>query len=216
MAVLFPRWFDDLFRLLLMCIVLGIVGIPALLMAWVRSPLHTGQGKSVAQPIQFDHRHHVRDAGIDCFFCHYDAERSASAGMPDTATCMGCHAQIWIDSPELEPVRRSYYKSEPIVWRRVHDLPDFVFFNHAAHVKQGVGCESCHGRVDLMANVQKVESLNMGWCLDCHRNPEPHLRPAEKVTTMGYQPSEPRTKLGARLAERLGITPPTHCTGCHR
>lgn len=185
-------------------------------MAWVRSPLHTDIGNARDQPIQFDHRHHVRDDGIDCQYCHYDSDRSPSAGMPDTATCMGCHAQIWKDSPQLEPVRRSYYRNEPIAWQRVHDLPDFVYFSHGAHVTRGVGCETCHGRVDLMGAVAKTETLHMGWCLDCHRDPERYLRPPELVTEMGYVPSEPQRTMGKRLREQLSIQPPTHCTGCHR
>jgi hypothetical protein len=214
---LFPPWSDSLFRLVLILLFFGgIIGTPALLMAWVRTPLHTDVGEPLAQPIQFDHRHHVRDDGIHCQYCHYDSERSSSAGMPDTATCMGCHAQIWKDSAQLEPVRRSFHLDEPIRWNRVHDMPDFVYFNHAVHVAQGVGCETCHGRVDLMAVVYKTESMQMGWCLDCHREPERFLRPPEKVTEMGYEPDVPQEELGARLARELNIHPPTYCTGCHR
>ncbi len=214
---LFPPWSDSLLRVVLALVFFGgVIGTPTLLMAWVRSPLHTDVGSPVAQPIQFDHRHHVRDDGIDCQYCHYDSERSPSAGMPDTATCMGCHAQIWKDSPQLEPVRQSFYRKEPIVWRRVHDLPDFVYFNHSIHVKRGVGCETCHGRVDNMAVVAQAESLQMGWCLDCHRNPAKHLRPPDKVTEMGYVPSRPQAVVGAEIQKKLHIDPPTYCTGCHR
>jgi hypothetical protein len=136
--------------------------------------------------------------------------------MPETATCMGCHAQIWSDSPRLEPVRRSYYSGQPIAWRRVNQLPDFVYFHHAIHVQQGIACETCHGRVDLMAEVVKAQTLQMGWCLDCHRHPEQFVRPPEKVTTMGYVPALPQSTLGPRLVSQLNLHPPTDCTGCHR
>lgn len=194
----------------------GLIGTPALLMAWVRSPLNTKVGEALTQPIQFDHRHHVRDDGIACQYCHYDVERSASAGMPDTELCMGCHVQVWKDSPRLELVRQSYYEGVPIAWRRVYDVPDFAFFNHAAHVTRGVGCETCHGRVDLMAEVEKATTLQMDWCLDCHRHPERFVRPLEDVSRMGYVPNTAQAELGPRLVTELEIRPPTDCTGCHR
>lgn len=205
-----------MFKVALALLFFSVLMTPALLMAWVRSPLHTDVGRSVVQPVEFDHRHHVRDDGIHCQYCHYDSERSPAAGMPDTATCMGCHAQVWKDSPMLEPVRRSYYRDEPIMWNRVHDLPDFVYFDHAIHVKQGVGCETCHGRVDLMAAVVKTETLQMGWCLECHRNPEAYLRPPERVAEMGYTPARPQQVVGRQLRKRRNIDPPTDCSGCHR
>lgn len=212
----FAPWADSLFRAVVTLACLGVLGTPALLMAWVRSPLSTGVGEAATQPIQFDHRHHVRDDGIDCQYCHYDSERSPSAGMPETATCMGCHAQIWKDSPRLEPVRSSYYRNEPIAWQRVYDLPDFVYFNHSMHVKSGVGCETCHGRVDLMAAIEKANTLQMDWCLDCHRHPERFVRPAREITKMGYIPTIPQRELGPRLVASSHIRPPTDCTGCHR
>ncbi len=191
----------------------ALVGGPALLFAWVRSPIHTLQGEAVEQPVDFDHRHHVRDDGIDCLYCHTDAERSPHAGVPATEVCMNCHAQIWTDSPLLEPVRASWFENEPIRWQRVNNLPDFVFFNHAAHVRQGVGCETCHGRVDLMANVTAQAPLQMKWCLDCHRAPARHLRPQDQITTMGYHAAP---EVGRRLAAERQVNPPTYCTGCHR
>lgn len=168
------------------------------------------------QPIQFDHRHHVVDDGIDCLYCHFDAQRSPTAGVPATELCMNCHAQIWTDSPLLRPVRQSYFDGIPIHWQRVYRLPDFVFFNHAAHVQQGVGCESCHGRVDQMANVYQANSLHMQWCLDCHREPWRHLRAPEDVTVMGYEAKEPQEVIGKRLQRQRGVAPPTYCSGCHR
>jgi hypothetical protein len=213
----FDRRTDVRLRVVIALVLAGaLLGVPGVLMAWVRSPLHTNGGKAIDQPVEFDHRHHVRDDGIDCKYCHYDVARAPSAGVPETALCMGCHAQIWSDSPLLEPVRESYFSGRPIEWRRVHDLPDFVFFNHAIHVNKGVGCESCHGRVDRMSRVYATETLQMQWCLDCHRNPEPHLRPPELVTTIDYTPAEPQAALGARLRRELSVDPPTHCSACHR
>lgn len=213
MAAPLSRKSDTILRLVLVVLALVVLGVPLLVMAFVRTPAHNDMHRSVEQPVMFDHRHHVRDDGIDCRYCHYEVERGPHAGIPGAGLCMGCHAQLWNDSPMLEPVRRSAYFGEPLIWQRVHTVPDFVFFDHSVHVTRGVGCESCHGRVDLMAGVYKAERLDMGFCLDCHRNPTPHLRPPDRATVMGYQapPEE-----GARLEAALDIDPPTECSGCHR
>lgn len=216
MGAPFPRWSDSVLRVALIGLALVVVGVPSLSMAWMRSPLHTDTDKPLEQPVEFDHRHHVRDDGIDCGYCHHDAFRAPTAGVPATELCMGCHGQIWSQSPLLEPVRQSYFSDQPIRWRRVHDLPDFVFFDHSAHVRRGVGCESCHGRVDTMGRVYAVAPLTMKWCLDCHRDPIAHLRPPEAATVMGWTPPEPQPSYGRRLAAELAIRAPTHCTGCHR
>lgn len=208
-----PPWSDTIFRIAMISAVGLVVGFPLLCMAFVRTPAYLDVREPKSQPVMFDHRHHVRDDGIDCMYCHYDAARSPSAGVPGAGLCMNCHAQIWNDSPLLEPVRRSAYTGEPIEWERVHNLPDFAYFNHAAHVNRGVGCESCHGRVDFMARVYRAEPIDMGWCLDCHRDPAPHLRPPELATAMGYETGR---KKGERIARKLEIDPPTDCTGCHR
>ena len=138
------------------------------------------------------------------------------AGVPATDICMNCHRQLWNESSMLEPVRESYRTGQPIVWNRVHDLPDFVYFNHSIHVNKGVGCETCHGRVDRMPLMWRVNSLEMSWCLDCHRNPERHLRPREEVFTMGYRPPIDQAELGARLAKAYNVQHKTDCTTCHR
>jgi hypothetical protein len=140
-------------------------------MALVRSPLATRRFVPIDQPIGFDHRHHVRDDGIDCAYCHVDAARSAWAGIPSTDVCMGCHSQIWSDAPALEPVRASAFRGVPITWKAVNSLPDFVFFRHDAHVTAGIDCAECHGDVDQMAKVYAASDLQMGWCLGCHRDP---------------------------------------------
>lgn len=142
----------------------------------------------VEQPVQFSHRHHVGDDGIDCRYCHTSVEKSFSAGMPPTHTCMSCHSQIWSDSPELQAVRASYLSGQPIRWNRVHDMPDFVYFNHSIHIKKGVGCETCHGRADEKQLMFKSHTMTMSWCLECHRQPEKFLRPRDAVYTMGWRP----------------------------
>jgi hypothetical protein len=216
MAALFPPWSNTAFRVGLV----ALVGLGALLIAtpmiFVRTPLVTGQFDPVEQPVQFDHRHHVRDDNIDCLFCHDTAIRADTAGIPSTELCMGCHSQVWPDSAILEPVRRSYFTGAPIPWARVHDLPDHVHFNHAVHTHGGIGCVSCHGRVDQMAAVYQVEPLSMEWCISCHRDPESHLRPREHITDMEWRPEGDPQAVGRFLAEQYGTRHLTHCSTCHR
>jgi hypothetical protein len=216
MKPLFPQWTNTAARLLIGLALGSAVAIPVLLIVWVRTPYVTGQFDPLDQPLQFDHRHHVRDDGIDCEYCHFSATRSPFAGVPPTALCMNCHSQVWNDSPLLEPVRRSYFSGNAIRWQRVNRLPDFAFFNHAIHVNRGVGCVSCHGRVDQMASVYATEPLTMSWCLDCHRAPERVLRPQANITDMEWEPSRPQLEVGREIRAHRGIEPPTHCTACHR
>jgi hypothetical protein len=152
-----------------------------------RSPYMTRQNEARVQPIQFSHQHHVGGMGIDCRYCHTTVEVSPFAGIPPTKTCMNCHAQIWSDAPMLEPVRASFATGQPLQWTRVHDLPGFAYFDHSIHVNKGVGCASCHGQVDQMPLMHQAQSLQMEWCLDCHRAPEKHLRPREQVFNMQYR-----------------------------
>jgi Cytochrome c7 and related cytochrome c/Class III cytochrome C family len=141
------------------------------------------------QPVQFSHKHHVGDDGIDCRYCHTSVDKSSFAGIPPVQTCMTCHSQIWTDSPQLEPIRESFRTGRPIRWARVHDLPDFVFFNHSIHLKKGVSCVKCHGRIDQMPLTWKQNTLSMSWCIECHRNPAKNLRPHEHLYEMAWQPS---------------------------
>lgn len=176
----------------------------------------TRQGDAREQPIPFSHTHHVGSMGIECRYCHTGVENSQHAMVPPTKTCMNCHSQIWINSSTLEPVRESYRTNESIKWTKVHDLPDYVYFNHSIHVKKGVGCETCHGRVDKMPLMYQNASLQMQWCLECHRNPEKFVRPREFITKMGYEPAEPQETLGPKLVREYNIQKLETCWTCHR
>ena len=216
MRPLFQPWSDTIFRICLVAAVVATCGLPTAMVLWVRTPYVTGQYDAIEQPVAFDHRHHVRDDGIDCLYCHYEATRSKYAGVPPTSVCMNCHSQVWQESNRLAPVRASWFEDRPIRWRRVHQLPGFVYFDHSAHLSHGVGCVECHGRVDRMARVFAVAPLTMQWCLDCHRDPGPHLRPLGELTNMASSPSISRPEVGAELRRELHVDPPVSCTGCHR
>jgi hypothetical protein len=217
MKTVFPDWTDSAFRIALvvalLCILVAVVGP----MVYVRTPAHQNRGFPLDQPVQFDHRHHVGDDGVDCLYCHSTARSGPYAGIPSAEVCMGCHSQVWPKSLQLEPVRRSYFSGAPLAWERVHKVPDYVYFNHAIHVNKGVGCESCHGRVDKMALAYQVEPLSMAWCLNCHRSPDEHLRPADQITSMDWQPPPgQRATLARALAQAYGVRRLTDCTTCHR
>lgn len=197
--------------------VLSLVGGLILLMIVLqRSTYVTRAHEFVEQPIQFSHLHHVTDDGIDCRYCHTSVETSAFAGIPPTKTCMNCHSQLFTTEPILEPVRASFREDKPLHWVRVHDLPDFVYFNHSIHIKKGIGCESCHGRVDQMPLMVQEQSLQMEWCINCHRHPEDYVRPRSEITTMGYRPPVPQSVIGPELVKEYGINSLTSCSTCHR
>ncbi|MCA9543616.1 MAG: cytochrome c3 family protein, partial [Myxococcales bacterium] len=163
------------------------------------------------------HKLHAGELGMDCRYCHTGVEDTAHARIPPTQTCMNCHTQILTESPNLAPVRESWAKDTPVEWVRIHKIPDYAYFDHSAHISVGVGCESCHGRIDQMVEVRQVKPLSMGWCLECHNAPEQHLRPVSEVTTMGYEPEGgDQLALGKKLAEEKNVNPPIHCSGCHR
>lgn len=179
------------------------------------SPEFTDVGYAPEQPVPYSHRLHVGQLGMDCRYCHTNVEMSPHANVPATETCMNCHSQIRTESLALLPVRESWATGGAIEWVKVHHLPDYARFSHAVHVNNGVGCETCHGRIDQMEVVRQAEPLSMGWCLECHRQPELYLRPDEQVTTMGYV--QPRDFVRRNL-ERIrveGIQPPTNCSACH-
>ncbi|HLK10581.1 MAG TPA: cytochrome c3 family protein [Candidatus Binatia bacterium] len=181
-----------------------------------RSAYMTGQGVARVQPVQFSHKHHAGQLGIDCRYCHTQVETAAYAGIPPTQTCMNCHAQIWADSAFLAPVRASFRTDRSLVWQKVHVLPDYVYFNHGIHVQKGVGCVTCHGRVDRMNQVYRAASLQMEWCLACHRRPERYLRPRERVFDLAWRPRGDQAALGRRLVKAYGVRTRTDCSACHR
>ncbi len=170
------------------------------------------------QVVPFSHQHHVSGLGIDCRYCHTSVESSSFAGLPPTHTCMTCHSQVWNTSPMLEPVRRSYQQNKPLMWIRVNDLPDFVYFNHSIHVAKGIGCETCHGHIDEMPLTWRANTLYMGWCLNCHRNVQQYIRPREEVFNMRYTPPANQEQMGARLVGQYHINTKqlTDCSICHR
>jgi len=188
-------------------------------LVYTRSSYGTNAGVVREQPIPFSHQHHVGMLGIDCRYCHDSVEHSAFAGMPATKTCMNCHSQMWVGSSMLAPVRDSYKTNQPLRWRRVYNLPGFVYFDHSIHVHKGIGCSSCHDRIDEMPFTYQAPSLLMEWCLDCHRHPEEHIRPREDVFDMKYQKPEDQSSRGKRLCQEYDVADPTvltNCTICHR
>jgi hypothetical protein len=181
-----------------------------------RSSYVTQAGVAREQPVPFSHKHHAGELGIDCRYCHTSVETSWNAGFPPTQTCMNCHSQIWALSPVLEPVRSSWRTGESIQWTKVYDLPDFVYFNHSIHVAKGIGCVSCHGRVDRMNLTWQQPSLHMEWCLGCHRNPVPNVRPRSEVFNMEWQPPADQPNLGEELMTAHKIHARDDCSVCHR
>jgi hypothetical protein len=212
--VLYPRWSNPVYR----GAIVALFALPAVLvvgpMLYVRTTYNTSQFVPWDQPVEFDHRHHARDDGIECLYCHSAAERSPNAGVPTTGVCMGCHAQIWNQSPLLDQVRRSYFSGTPINWKRVHDVPDFVYFDHSVHVTEGIACESCHGDVSRMARVMQVQPLTMGWCLDCHRRATRERIPKSPAPSNAWEASV--EMFTDTVTDDRSITPLTTCTACHR
>ena len=198
----------------------SVVGLAAT--AYDRSPYRTQAGIVRDQPVPFSHEHHVSGLGIDCRYCHTSVTESHFAGLPPTKTCMTCHSQIWRDSPMLQPIRQSWATNTPVMWRRVHYLPQYVYFNHSIHIAKGVGCQTCHGQVNQMPLMYQVASLQMEWCLTCHRNPEKFINvpPDNKGAAfdMTYKPSEPQETLGPKLVEAYHVHKEqlTNCSICHR
>ncbi len=193
-----------------------VAGLILLAIVLGRSTYVTRAHESIEQPLQFSHMHHVADDGIDCRYCHTSVETSSFAGIPPTKTCMNCHSVLFANASFLEPVRASFRDNRPLRWIRVHDLPDFVYFNHSIHVKKGIGCESCHGRVDQMPLIYQENSLLMEWCINCHKNPQDYVRPRSEITTMGYRPAVAQSVLGPQLVKEYGINPSLNCSTCHR
>jgi hypothetical protein len=229
-VALMPQIFHRSFNTISKASIFGAVFILAFLswalMVFYRSSYVTASDIAYVQPVPFSHQHHVGQLGIDCRYCHTSVETSPFAGIPSTQVCMNCHQQIWVGSELLAPVRESYRTGASIPWQRVHNLPGFVYFDHSIHVHKGIGCASCHGRVDDMPLTWQTASLLMDWCLDCHRAPERHVRPRGEVFNMAWEPGhekDPETgapydqlTLGRRLVEEYRIQKLTSCSVCHR
>ena len=186
MAQVFDRSSNALARFSLVLTGVIVIALGVTLNELQRSPWVTRQGQRPDQPIPFSHKHHVQGLGLQCQYCHTSVEQSSYAGIPPTKTCINCHAQIWTDADLLEPVRQSWATGASIQWIRVHDLPDYVYFNHEIHVNKGIGCASCHGRVDEMPLMYEQNTLQMEWCLNCHRNPAVNLRPTSEIYNMAW------------------------------
>jgi hypothetical protein len=218
MAQIFPRsanWASKASILALLLVVASVLGV---LLNINRIHFVNQVNVPLDQPVPFSHKHHVLGLGIDCRYCHTTVEKGAFAGIPPTETCMTCHSQLYTEAPLLEPVRASYRDNTPIEWNRVHDLPDFVYFNHSIHLSKGIGCQTCHGQVDQMPLMWKANSLNMEWCIECHKNPAQFIRPRDQVFSMTYQPPPDQESLGKRLVAEYEVETRqlTNCSICHR
>ena len=216
MPQIFRRSANTLSKVSIFGLLSLVGGLILLAIVIARSSYVTRQQVFIEQPLQFSHMHHVNDDGIDCRYCHTSVEDSSFAGIPPTKTCMNCHSVLFANAAFLEPVRASFRDNKPLHWIRVHDLPDFVYFNHSIHIKKGVGCETCHGRIDQMPLTYQQNSLLMEWCINCHKNPQDYIRPRSEITTMGYRPAEAQSVLGPRLVREYAINPPLNCSTCHR
>jgi hypothetical protein len=209
---IFPRSLNFLPLIGALAAVLGGAGVTFAIW-YYGSPWNTQVGYAPVQPVPYSHKLHAGELGIDCRYCHANVERSAEAMIPATQTCMGCHAVVKPDSLKLKPVRESWESGKPVEWVRIHKIPDHAYFDHSVHLANGVGCASCHGRVDQMEVVRQDQPLSMSWCLDCHRDPGKHLRPKDQITNMAWEPPAEEEELLARAAL---VNPPEHCSGCHR
>lgn len=214
----FPKWVNQFASIAVGLVLLGgtyVIGMGV----YIAHPTTQRVGYAPTQPVPFSHALHAGELGMDCRYCHNTVEDSAQASVPPTQTCMNCHTNIRGQSEKLIAVRESYGTGLPVEWVRVHDLPDFVYFNHSAHVNRGVGCVSCHGRIDKMERVNQDQPLTMGWCLSCHREPEKSLRPLTEITKMDYVPLEDQAVIGASLKKEFKIRERdkmTDCSLCHR
>lgn len=215
MAQIFPEWANNVPKQIQLGLIISLTGI-VFGFWYFGSPEYLEVGYAPQQPIPYSHQLHVGQLGIDCRYCHASVEISPKASIPPTQTCMGCHEQILPDSPALEPLWESWETGNPVEWVRVHDVPDHAYFDHSAHINVGIGCTSCHGRVDRMHVVMKTESMSMGWCLDCHREPEPSIRPMDQVYNMAWQAPENQYELAQMIISKRNIVPPVYCNACHR
>lgn len=218
MAQIFGQSADPLLRAAFASFVLVPLCLFGVALALARAPYTTGQKIVIHQPVPFSHAHHTSQLGLDCRYCHTGVETSAFAGLPPTETCMTCHSQIWTNAKMLAPVRDSLARAQPIHWQRVHRLPEYVYFDHSIHVAKGVGCTTCHGPVGAMPLMYQAAPLTMSWCLDCHRDPAPHLRPKADIFKLEWTPPKDQSRRGHELLRAYGIDTRhlTDCSVCHR
>jgi hypothetical protein len=217
MSKIFPRSANRLPLQIIIYLAL-VGGIATAGVDYYMTPKYTRVGYSPVQPVPFSHEKHVGELGLDCRYCHSYVERSGFANLPTAQTCMNCHNQIKTTSAQLAIVRKSYETGEPVPWVQVHEVPDFVYFNHSIHINRGVSCVECHGRIDQMDVVSHAKPLSMGFCLDCHRAPGMHLRPMSKVTDLAWEAPTPaaQREMGERFVHDWRVKPPESCSGCHR
>lgn len=219
MPLIFPPRSNTFAKVSILGGLILLAAVVGFLVWFIHSPTFNKVGVAVDQPVPFPHGFHVAAVGLNCRYCHESVDKSSFAGMPNTETCMSCHSQVKLDSPLLQPVRDSWANNTPIVWNRVNNLPDYAFFNHSIHINKGVGCESCHGRVDQQTTAVKSQTFYMTFCLDCHENPAKYVRPKDQVYTMGYQPAGDQMQIGKQLVGEYAIQSPsvlTNCSTCHR
>ncbi|NEQ70191.1 MAG: cytochrome c3 family protein [Symploca sp. SIO2D2] len=218
MSKVFPKWSN---ALPLQIVIFAAIAASTVVLGitYYATPKYTRVGYEPTQPVPYDHKFHVGELGLDCRYCHNNVDKSGHANVPSSSTCMNCHSLIKTESELLEPIRASYESGEAVPWVRIHQTPDYVFFDHSVHVNRGISCVECHGRVDEMEVVKHAESHSMAFCLDCHRNPEEALRPLDKVYDLGWEHPggiNGQIKMGEELKEKWNVNPPQSCSGCHR
>lgn len=217
MANLFPKWSNSVpLKVVLVVTVLGVTAVAGV--TYYLTPKYSRVGYAPTQPVAYNHYLHAEQLGIDCRYCHTYVDESGHANVPDAGTCMNCHSQVKKDSPLLEPIRKSYETGEPVEWVRIHKVPDYVYFNHAVHVNRGISCVECHGQINEMEVVYHAEPLSMGWCLECHRNPEESIRPLDEVYNLNWTPENAtaHAEWAEEAVRNWNVNPPQSCSGCHR
>jgi hypothetical protein len=221
MSKLFPKSANRL-PLQIIIFLFVVVGVVTAATTYYATPKYTRIGYKPEQPVPFSHALHNGQLGIDCRYCHSAVEKSGTSSLPTAQTCMNCHSAIKADSPLLAPVRESYATGNPVKWVRVHQVPDYVFFNHSVHVNRGISCIECHGEINKMDTAEHAKPLSMGFCLDCHRDPASHVRPLSEITNLNWDPKgqtiegKTHAEWAAAFVKNNKITPPQSCTGCHR
>jgi hypothetical protein len=217
MSHIFPKSANKL-PLQIIIFVLVLVGVVTAATTYYATPKYTRVGYAPVQPVPFSHALHNGQLGIDCRYCHIGVDKGATSTVPTAQTCMNCHNQIKTDSPALAPVRQSFESGDPVKWVKIHQVPDYVYFNHAVHVNRGISCVECHGQINEMEVVKHSKPLSMGFCLDCHRDPASHVRPLDQITNLNWKPEQAaeHAKWAAEFVKNNKITPPQSCTGCHR